>query len=84
METKPTYSTTATLPCVERMTWTDVMRRLQGIGAKVPSGAATVTVTILILDGEPAQWFEPCVQRLEPRRAADQFVRQVAAMGETG
>lgn len=55
-------------------TWRDVHNRLRSIGSQVPSGAACVTIHILILDGEPVQWVVPEVKRLEPRRAAQQFV----------
>ena len=55
-------------------TWNDILCRLRGIGDQVSRGAARVTITMLICDGEPAQWFAPTVERLEPRRAARDFV----------
>ena len=82
MENRVTYA--ATLPDVPRMDWHDVLMRLKSIGAKVPAGAACVSMTLLLLDGEPAQWYEPTVQRLEPRRAARQFITAATdpSMGE--
>jgi hypothetical protein len=70
-ETKIPYQTATDMPAY---TWQDILCRLRGIGAKVPDGAARVTITMLVCDGEPAQWFTPTVERLEPRRAARQFV----------
>ena len=71
-ETRTAYQTNAP----PAYTWQDILCRLRGIGAKVPDGAARVTITMLVCDGEPAQWFTPTVERLEPRRAARQFVEQ--------
>ena len=62
----------------DAFTWTDVLQRLRGVGDDVPTGcAARVTLTMLVCHGEPVQWFEPQVERLEPRRAARQFVEGV-------
>ena len=62
----------------ETPSWNDVLCRLRGIGDKVPTGcAARVRLKILVRNGVPVQWFEPEVEKLEPRRAARQFVEGV-------
>ena len=57
---------------MDTYTWRDIHNRLRSIGAQVPSGAAGVTIHLLILDGEPVQWTVREAYRLEPRRAAQQ------------
>lgn len=74
-ETKIAYQTQVNAPTAH--TWHDILCRLRGIGTQFPAGAARVTITMLICDGEPMQWFAPQVERLEPRRAARQFVEWV-------
>ena len=70
-ETKVPYLTDA-------FTWNDVLCRLRSVGDEVPVGcAARVTLKVLVMHGSPVQWFEPKVERLEPKRAARQFVEQV-------
>jgi len=39
-----------------------------------PSGAALVELRVLVLNGDPVQWFEPKITRLEPKRTASQFL----------
>ena len=73
-ETKTPYQTAAGMPAY---TWNDILCRLRGIGDNVPNGAARVTITMLVCDGNPVQWWTPTVERLEPRRAARQFVERV-------
>lgn len=70
-ETKVPYLT-------DSFTWNDVLCRLRSVGDEVPVGcAARVTLTMLVCHGAPVQWFAPKIERLEPRRAARQFVEQV-------
>jgi hypothetical protein len=78
-ETKVPYQTTTDMPT---HTWRDILCRLRGIGEDVSSGAARVTIMVLVCDGKPTQWFAPTVERLEPRRAARQFVEQAKGMDE--
>ena len=67
-ETKTPYLTDA-------FTWNDILCRLRSVGEDVPRGcAARVTLTMLVCHGAPVQWFAPKVERLEPARAARQFV----------
>ena len=74
-ETKIAYQTQAAAPTAH--TWHDILCRLRGIGDQVSPGAARVTITMYVCDGEPSQWFEPIVERLEPRRSARQFLEWV-------
>ena len=60
---------------MEQFTWRDVQNRLRNVGAQNPSGAAIVTLHVLMFDGEPVQWVVSEPIRLEPRRAAQQFVQ---------
>ena len=70
-ETKAPYRT-------DSFTWNDVLSRLRSVGDDVPTGCAErVTITMLVCHGAPVQWFAPRVERLEPRRAARQFVELV-------
>jgi len=75
-ETRTAYQTQATAPTAH--TWHDILCRLRGIGDEVPRGcAARVTLIMMVRHGMPVQWFEPKIERLEPERAARQFVEWV-------
>jgi len=54
--------------------WLNVARRLQSVSRK-QAGYAVVSIRVLVnADGEPLLWNDPTVTRLEPLRAAEQFL----------
>ena len=52
-------------------------KRLNQLSGMSPSGLSTITVTILLIDGEPILWMRPEVNNLamsEPKGKADEFL----------
>ena len=54
--------------------WEAILKRLQSISTEYPVGPAMVEIRMMLLDSHPVMWFEPSVQRLEPKRSGLQFL----------
>lgn len=55
-------------------------KRLNQLAKMTPNGLSTITVTILLVDGEPIIWMRPEVNTLatsEPKGKADEFLDKV-------
>jgi hypothetical protein len=55
-------------------------KRLNQLSNMTPNGFSTITVTILIIDGEPILWMRPEVNNLalsEPKGKADEFLDKI-------
>jgi hypothetical protein len=59
--------------------WLNVVRRLQGLGAK-QGGFAIITLQVVVDgNGNPIFWDSPTLKKLEPARLPADFWRQVVA-----
>jgi len=55
-------------------------KRLNQLACMCPNGLSTITVTILLVDGEPIIWMRPEVNNLatsEPKGKADEFLDRI-------
>jgi hypothetical protein len=55
-------------------------KRLNQLSNMTPKGFSTITVTVLIVDGEPLLWMRPEVNNLatsEPKGKADEFLEMM-------
>ena len=55
-------------------------KRLHQLSNMTPNGLSTITVTILLIDGEPILWMRPEVNNLttsEPKGKADEFLDRI-------
>jgi hypothetical protein len=58
-------------------------KRLNQLSNMSPNGFSTITVTILIVDGEPILWMRPEVNNLamsEPKGKADDFLDKIKTL----
>ena len=60
--------------------WPDVTVRMQQVTREM-QGAAIVTIRVLTRYGQPMYWFEPTVEKIEPRAAASAFCEAVSEIG---
>lgn len=54
--------------------WESVAKRFRLAVESQPSGAALVTMSVLVIDGKPRVWMQPKVARLEPSHCATDFL----------
>jgi len=58
-------------------------KRLNQLSNMSPNGFSTITVTILLVDGEPILWMRPEVNNLamsEPKGKADEFLDKMKTL----
>jgi hypothetical protein len=58
-------------------------KRLNQLSNMSPNGFSTITVTILLVDGEPLLWMRPEVNNLamsEPKGKADEFLDKMKTL----
>ena len=60
--------------------WPDVTVRMQQATREL-QGAGIVTIRVLVRYGKPMYWFEPTVEKIEPRAAAAAFCSQFDGAG---
>jgi hypothetical protein len=77
--TEPTHSATLIFDDLSPV-FIKLAKRLNQLSNMSPNGFSTITVTILLIDGEPILWMRPEVNNLalsEPKGKADEFLDKV-------
>jgi hypothetical protein len=77
--TEPIHSATLIMDSISPV-FIKLAKRLNQLSNMSPNGFSTITVTILLIDGEPILWMRPEVNNLalsEPKGKADEFLDKV-------
>lgn len=74
--TEPTHNAVLIMDSINPV-FIKLAKRLNQLSSMSPSGFSTITVTILLIDGNPILWMRPEVNNLatsEPKGKADEFI----------
>jgi len=78
-EEKPKYQATLIMDQVNPV-FIKLAKRLQQLSNMCPNGFSTISVTLLLIDGEPMIWMRPEVNGLacsEPKGKVDEFLDRI-------